>query len=230
MIDIGSKRFEWLLKQRKIEYVDENNLEQKISVKATRPDFFAWSHGIEFLVEVESFDKAGPLHNAADVGAGDVNDIIKRIRGPVNHAAKQLKPYADLEIPMIIVLDNFKKIGLPIGPLEMIQLFGTLEVRERINVTNGRSGKAHWHHGKGRTLDLNSRRKEYISAIAMNLPKRNYVHEQNLDIEIPMRLCILFNPNAIVPLSRGMFDDVEDEHYGYLEGSWVNLITSKRII
>jgi len=59
--NLSETRLEWLLKQRGCSFVDEDNLEQKICVKSTRPDYFVWRNNISVLMEVKEFEAAGPL-------------------------------------------------------------------------------------------------------------------------------------------------------------------------
>jgi hypothetical protein len=57
--NIGEIRFEWLLCQRGFTFVDEANLEKKISVKAKRPDYFALRDNISFPAKIKEFETAG---------------------------------------------------------------------------------------------------------------------------------------------------------------------------
>ncbi len=228
MRDLAEERFAWLLNQRGVSYVDEAHLEQKVEDRGTRPDFYAWTPHVCFLAEVEALHKEGPFRRWLGVGFGDVDAIIRRLRTPVQHAAKQLAPYRDLEVPMLVILDNHRKVGIQTGPIELIQLLGTLKIRVPIDTTTGRVGNARWHHGGGRTLSPDWR--TYISGVAVNLPKRDHVYNEPPEKQRPMRVRLLHNPYADVPFPVAIFSDSEDEHYGRRNGEWVNLVTGERVV
>ena len=226
--NIGEIRFEWLLCQRGCSFVDEHNLEKKISVKSKRPDYFAWRNNISFLVEIKEFEAAGPLDNKSRCGVVAVNDILDRLRRPLDEAAKQLKPYIDLKVARIVVFDNNQRIGVPTSPLEIIQLFGTIYRRLNINQENGKLEDEGWKHGPRQIITRD--RKQYISAVAVNLPKASHAYCDQVDIERPMRLQIIHNPYASYPLDKSLFIDPEDEHFEMVDGEWINGITSERLL
>jgi hypothetical protein len=85
-----------------------------------------------------------------------------------------------------------------------------VEVRATLDPLARTTGPPHWQHGGGQTLSPGW--KTYLSAIAVNLPKKGYAHVEPSDAERPMRVRLLHNPYAIVPFPPGVFVDPEDEH------------------
>ena len=225
---IGEIRFEWLLRQRGFSFVDEDNLEKKISVKDKRPDYFAWNDNISFLAEIKEFETAGPLDNKNRCGAIAVNDILNRLRRPLDEAAKQLKPYKDCKFARIVIFDNNQRVGVPTSPLEIIQLFGTIHRRLKINQDNGKVEDEGWSHGPRQIITRD--RKKYISALAVNLPKASHVYCDQADIELPMRLQIIHNPYAYYRLDKSLFIDPEDEHFEMVDDEWINGITGEQLL
>lgn len=225
-MDRAERRFAWLLKQRGYDFWREDQLEQKIEVLEKQPDFYVETpRRGPFLAEVESFESPGPLSSTSRGGTVvDAQRIFRRIRTAVQNAAAQLRPYRILNIPMLIVLDNWRLVGIPSNIVDLRNaLFGTLEFRMPVDLDSGRAimSEAHWHHGKGQFF--NSREKLYISAVAWNLPKIRTVDDPMTE-ERPMYLRLVHNPYAQVPFPIEIFNDADDEHYGYRAGRWINLV------
>lgn len=222
-VDLGKERFAWLLRQRGIPFWDEDSLESRITVReGKRPDFYAEPQGQPILVEVEG------LHAIRSHTLGlDPVQNRKRLRGPVELAARQLKPYRVLGIPMIVAVDNARRVGVSLDKIDLIQLLGVTEIRVPVNLTaGGRAGRARLHHGRGQILSAT--RRQYISAVAVNLPKRGFEYIDKLEQERPMRLRVLHNPYAQVALPLSVFADPEDEHIGLVDGRWVDPRTRQR--
>ena len=229
--DLGKERFAWLLRQRNIPFVDETKLKSRITVQGTNPDFLGEPRGLpRFIAEVESLRAPGPLRKISSRSfVLNPNQILRRLRGPVKHAAKQLKPYATINIPMIVVLDNARRVGVPLSPIELIQLLGEIEYRVPVNLATGQpAGPTTKHHGSGQVLTPTQKR--YISAIAVNRPKQGHQYVEPIEKERPMCLLILHNPYALVRLPRKIFNDSEDTHLGLRNGQWVNLRSGKRVL
>lgn len=226
--NLSETRFEWLLTQRSFLFVDENNLEQKIVVKGKRPDYYAWKGETAILADIKEFNDAGPFDSSQRLGSGRVDDIINRFRGPLRTAADQLKPYKELGLAGIVVFDNHQRVGLPTRPMELIQLFGTIQHCIIYNKENGHAEDQGWLRGPRQILTPVIRK--YISAIVVNLPKVGNEHIEPSNIERPMRLQIVHNPYAANPLDKKLFDDPEDEHYELFREQWVNCITKEPLM
>lgn len=220
-VDLGKERFAWLLRQRGIPFWDEDSLESRIEIREEkRPDFYAEPQGQPLiLVEVEGLHAIRSRFLAVDPAQNR-----KRLRGPVELAAEQLKPYRVLRIPMIIAVDNARRVGVSLATMDLMQLLGVTEIRVPVDLATGaKAGRARLHHGHGQILSPT--RRQYISAVAVNLPKRGFEYIKKLEQERPMRLRVLHNPYAQVPLPLSVFSDPEDEHIGLVAGRWVDLRT-----
>jgi hypothetical protein len=115
------KRFILLLGGRDCLFWDEDHLHEVIEVRETKPDFFVQTaEKDEFLVEVKSFDgesrSLAAFRNGNRVMSGLSSIDYKQIRSRLDKAAGQLKPYERREIPLLIVLDDFRGTGVPCNP------------------------------------------------------------------------------------------------------------------
>jgi hypothetical protein len=229
-VHVSEERFVWLLNQRGYTFTREDKVETKIKKLAvtTRPDFYVETpRNDAFLIEVESFEKPGPLQGMATrVMFSDPELAFKRIRKAVMHAAAQLRPYQGLNLPMLVVLDNWRRVGIPSNILDLRNaLFGTLEVRQHFDPVSGKiMGCPKWHHGRGQ--QLNETLATYVSAVAWNLPRTRY-YDDPMTEERPMYLRIVHNPFASVPFPIDIFSNGNDEHYGYKNGCWVNFLAPR---
>ena len=220
--DFGKARFGWLLKQRGYEYADEYNLDSKIAVQSKRPDYFVEaSNGTKLLVEVESFNKGHELNMGAGFQQiGNYDQILDRVRNSVRHASFQLRDYKHLKIPLVIVLDNWRKRPLMLTSVNMREaLFGRITFALPIIDSPSRFlGEPVPYHGRDQLLNEKWRR--YISAVALIGRKKAYIYDDD-DREKPLRLQIFHNHFASVPLPLATFSDPEDRHEGYdLDGNW----------
>ena len=198
--NLGEQRFAWLLGQRGIPFWHEKNLEECIEVKETKPDFCAKPDDFPtFLAEIKEMQKPGFLRRIVAM-AVDPELNLKRLRRPIKGAATQLKPYEPLGIPMLVILDNARRVGIAIKSIDLIQLVGDVL-----------------------TPDCN----QHITAIGENLPKEGHQYVEPAERERPMRLLVLHNPHATVHLPLQIFSDAEDEHVGMEEGRWINLQTKR---
>lgn len=198
-MNLGEQRFAWLLGQRDIPFCHETNLEECIEVRETKPDFCARPHDFPpFLTEIKEMQKPGFLRRIIYPLAIDIEQNLKRLRRPIKGAAAQLKPYESLCIPMLVILDNARRVGLAIKSIDLIQLVGDVL-----------------------TPDYNL----HITAICVNLPKEGHQGDEPAERERPMRLLVLHNPYATVHLPLQIFSDAEDEHVGRKDDRWINLRT-----
>jgi hypothetical protein len=229
--NLAEIRFSWLLKQRGYSYWTEGQLEERVQIRGKRPDYYVETpHHGAFLAEVESFEKAGPLDGLGRFAAYDGDRVFKRIRTAVGNGAEQLRPYSDLCIPMLIILDNWRRVGIPSNVIDLRNaLFGTLEFRFPVNHDTGAGvmEDAGWHHGGGQFF--NEQEKRYVSAVAWNVPKNPYIEPPSE--ERIMRLIVVHNPWADVRFPIQIFNSADDEHYGYLQECgglrWVDFSTTE---
>ena len=190
----AEERFGWLLEQRGYSYWTENQLQSVIALRGTKPDFYVRSSSHEcFLAEVESFVQAGPLRSPLPQAmAGNVMSTLRRIRTAVAHAARQLRPYERLSIPMLAVLDNVHRVGIPsnIGDL-WDALFRPLS-----------TGQAF----------LSRQSKRYLSAVAWSIPAVAAAVVPSAR-SITMCVRLIHNPFALVRFPDGVFHGPQDKHY-----------------
>ncbi len=231
IMDIAKERFAWLLNQRGFRFEDEANLDKHIEVKNTRPDFLVSPTGsCRFFAEVEGFEKPGPLRRAtARVYSAPADQMLPRLRTAVRHGSIQLKPYRHLNIPMIVVLDNHRRVGISLGKTDLINLLGTQEICQPINVDTGDPVGSPYFQGSDQSFHvLSPQHNRHVSAVAVNLPKEGHQHIKPVDLERPMRVLVLYNPYADVPFPIGIFNDLEDEHICFVDGRWIESKGCKR--
>ena len=161
--EVAERRFRWLLGQRRYRYWDEHELARVITVQRTRPDFFVRTpHDGDFLVEVESFQEPTILRTMdAGVISLDGMKLQKRINRAVRNAAAQLEPYQDKRIPLVVALDNWRQVGLSLGVVDLIQVFGLVEVQRHVNLDTGLTSDPVWAHADddgspSRTVNANT--------------------------------------------------------------------------
>lgn len=214
-MDVAETRFGWLLHQRRYAFTPEAELQRKIELRGTRPDFYVETPLGDLLVEVESFEEETFLRRVELGGFQSLNPepLFRRLRTAVKHAKGQLKPYTPLGMPMLIVLDDWRRVGIPNNTYELCNaLFGTIEGRLPLAPIDGdRSYGPRLHHGGGQVL--NAQAGLYVSAVAWNIASVRYGDADPMTEERPMYLRIVHNPFASVPLPRAMFDCSDDEHY-----------------
>ena len=210
----------------------EEDLASKIEVQNTRPDFYAYPTDFTpFLVEVESFEKPGPLRTiTARVFWAGPELFLTRLRTAVRHADNQLKPYRQHGIPMLVVLDNVRRVGIPLAAIDLVNLFGIQEIHQPFDPTTGQLVGTPYLKGSDESFHvLTPNKNPYISGIAVNIPKEGHQYLQPPERERPMRLRIVHSPYACVDLPVKIFTDPEDEHIAVRDERWVNLQTMKPI-
>jgi hypothetical protein len=110
-------RFRRLLEARNCHFLEERELSQVLPRRRKKPDFFARTQdGHSILIEVESFEKERAAlrslrQNSVMSGLSGRDNV--RMNTALQHASSQLKHYSDLGYPSLVVLDDFRKIGMP---------------------------------------------------------------------------------------------------------------------
>jgi len=113
------ERFCNFLEQRKCCYWLEKELQEALPRRRTKPDFFVRTASrASVLVEVESFEKdrftlKALRQNPVMSGLGDSDS--RRFLTALQHGCNQLKPYRNLAFPSLIVLDDFRRVGMPVN-------------------------------------------------------------------------------------------------------------------
>lgn len=226
--NVAERRFAWLLRQRGYLFWTEDRLEEVMAVRGKRPDFYVRTASFgDLIAEVESFEEPTLLDRKAMAGSrsGFINPkpLLGRMKNAIRRAADQLKPYAEDGLPLLVVLDNWRRVGLPLEETDLIQVFGDLIFVATFDPVKGRATDRRWEHGRGRQLGPKYR--TYVSAVVVNIPKNPYVPEDPR-LERPMRVRILHNPFATISLPRNIFADREDgrEYERRLDRIWDQLV------
>lgn len=216
--DVAEHRFSWLLRQRGCTYVREDQLEQVMMVRGPRPDFYVRSPSGPFLAEVKAFRQLGPIdRRSGRVFATGIQELLKPISSSVDEARRQLRAYRELEIPTVIVLDNWRQIGIDLDDVILVQLFGEIEFIVQVSTDGGPAGETQLAYGRGRTRGDD--KGTCVSAILVTEPLERQLRDDFTD-ERPMRARVLHNPHAAVPLARSIFDQPEDDQRAHVDGSW----------
>ena len=225
--DIAERRFRWLLQQRRYCYWPEAELGKVITLRRTRPDFFVRTPADgEMLVEVESFAKPTVLKTmVARVFSLDAMSLQKRINRVVCKAADQLEPYSVMHIPLVVALDNWRQVGLSLGPSDLIQIFGLVEVTGMFDPSTGESGKFRW--ALGDDSPLGEGRRTHVSAVAAVFPESRDI-DDDFSTERPMYTRVVHNPFAAVPLPRSVFGSEKDKHIVREGGVWKEIVGGPR--
>ena len=219
MGDFANERFRWLLTQRGYRYWTEDNLDEVILVRGKRPDFYVKTPHGDFLAEVKSFEKESPLRFLRQAMAYNQRSILKRIRKKVNDAAEQLRPYQIVGIPLLIVLDNWRRVGIPSNITDLLDaLFGEQQLWVPIS-SSADAGPVQWHHAHGRVLSPDY--KLYVSAVAWNLPRNPSAEPPNCESDMYVRM--VHNPFGIAHFPKEIFATADDVHWGREGNAWIKL-------
>src|SRR5207249_4689891 len=125
-----------------------------------------------FLAEVESFERPTVLDTAQSRTFSLSHMALqKRVNRAVRNAADQLEPYRILDIPLVVVLDNHRQVGIS-GPDNhaLRSLFGELYFIKTVDTMTGADfgDVAMEHQDDGAPLASGAR--PYVSAVLVNLP------------------------------------------------------------
>jgi hypothetical protein len=224
---ISIRRFMWLLDQRGYSYIPENRLEQVVTVRGgKRPDFLVDTRfGVRFLAEVKAFEEPTALDRATTTtGAIFVGDLQKRINaGVVARASKQLAPYSNDRLPLVVVVDNHRQIGISLGTLELIQIFGTIQYEFTVDTATGSSVSEGWAHSNA-DYAVGDKRRPHISAVVVNVPTQRFDTFDAADDFTrtrPMRVHVIHNPDATNPLPLWVFSEPHDKQIIRQGDRWV---------
>lgn len=216
--EISNRRCTWLLNQRGFRHWREAEIAQILTLRGTNPDFLVETPvPVRFFLELKSFeqdtllDRLDPSVRTFSIG---IMSLQKRANRLVRDAAEQLLPYTDTGLPMVIMLDNYRQKGISLDHHTLSGLFGELQVQIRINPTTGENlGEAWVRSDDGSPLA--GGRNRHVSAVAALIAGDRFDTFDKVDdfsIERKMKVRVLYNPDAAVPLLRDVFSDLQDEH------------------
>jgi hypothetical protein len=129
-----------------------------------KPDrLIAWN-GHEVVCEIKQFESSPFARRGEGVGVMDVKEVLGQVRRKVTRAAEQLKPLADTDWPLVVVLANPKGYPASFSEHEIIwALFGDPVIRLTISTDIGAS-VAPAEHTVGRNSRM-LRNHQYVSAV-----------------------------------------------------------------
>lgn len=214
----SNRRCTWLLNQRGFRYWREARIGQAIPLQGTNPDFLVETPvPVRFFLELKSFEQDTLLDRidpSVRTFSGGIMSLQKRANRLVRDAAERLLPYADSGLPMIIVLDNYRKKGISLDHHTLGGMFGELQVQIRINPTSGENLGEGWVRSDDGSPLAGGRNRHVSAAAALIAGERFDTFDQTDDfsIERKMKVRVLYNPDAAVPLPRDVFRDPDDEH------------------
>jgi hypothetical protein len=146
---LAISRFCHFLEERSCRFWLERELDQVLPVRRTKPDFFVIAeNSVSLLVEIESFENERQAlvalrQNSVISGLGHSDS--RRISNAIQHACGQLKPYRDLSHPALVVIDDFRDVGMPtnldILGLTLSEYFQPDEDRHHLSAVGWISGR-----------------------------------------------------------------------------------------
>lgn len=139
--------------------------------------------------------------------------LQKRANRLVRDAAEQLLPYAGKGLPTVIALDNYRQKGISLDEHTLGGLFGELQMRIEIDPNTGRSLGEAWVRSDDGSPRAGSRN-QHVSAVLAIIPveRFDFDGEDDFSVERKMKVRILHNPDAAVPLPRDVFNGPDDQH------------------
>jgi len=214
--EISIRRCSWLLKQRGFRYWRETEMGQVLPLQETNPDFLVETlAGVRFLMELKSFEKDTILRTiqARTFSLGHMT-LQKRANRLVRDAAEQLLPYAATNLPMVIALDNYRQVGISLDKHTLSSLFGELEALITIDLETGGAVRRGWTREDDGS-PLAGGRNQHVSAVLVLEPLERFdtiETEDDFSVERGMRVRIVYNEEAVVPLPKDVFSAPDDEH------------------
>jgi hypothetical protein len=138
-----------------------------------RPDYLVRRDEVECVCEVKEFNPDeidSPFHGSG--GTTSPTEVLKPIRAKIRAAAKQLKPLADRDPPLAVVLTNPHGAFVPMGEQEIVwAMYGDPVYTMAISTETG-AAVGEGRHTTGKHGKL-SNDHPYISAIVVIGERRN---------------------------------------------------------
>lgn len=114
---------------------------------------------------------------------------------------------------MVIALDNYRRVGVPLDQHSLGAVFGELEVVQTLDTSTGRAAGTRSER-KDDNSPLYGGRNAHVSAVMAVIPTRRFDDFDKIDDftqERPMKARILRSPFAAIPLPQEVFSSPEDE-------------------
>jgi hypothetical protein len=142
--------------------------------------------------------------------------LQKRVQRLVKDAAEQILEYASYGLPMVVALDNWRQVGVHLDHHSLGSLFGELQVVQTIDNATGQMIESRWER-KDDNSPLYGGRNAHVSAVVGVIAGERFDTFEKADdftVERPMKVRIVRNPAATVPLPTEVFNEAVDEKIG----------------
>ena len=215
--EISSRRCKWLLEQRRFVYWQEDEIGAVLPLDDMRPDFLVDAPSTRFFLELKSVEHDTVLDQVnPSVRSFSINpmSLQKRANRLVRDAAQQLLPYASHNLPMLIMLDNYRQKGISLDKHTLGALFGEMRMQMLVDPETGRSVSECWVRVDDGS-PLAGARNRHVSAVAVLEPVERFDTFEKVDdfsVPRPMKVRIVYNDDPIVRFPRDVFGEPQDEH------------------
>lgn len=214
---VSLRRAEWLFRQRGCRVWREEKIAEILPLLTAVPDFLVQSpEGVWFFVELKSFEQPSIL-NQLDPSVRTITlqpmSLQRRVNRLVKDAANQMKPYAAYGLPIVVGLDNWRQVAVPCDLHSLSGLLGELAFTITIDSTTGDAVAEGWAHADDNSPLANGGQ-DHVSAVFCLISGTRFDEDDGPDpfqVERPMKVRILHNPSAVVPLETPIFDGPDDE-------------------
>jgi hypothetical protein len=133
---------------------------------STRPDFLVERNGVEVICEVKEFTTTVADRKRATGGSFAMSEeqVLQPVRSAVREAARNLKPLAGSNTPLVIVLANPRGLHVPLKPERLINaLYGDQTITFLVGPEGGAITEPEWVAGRNGRLRNDH---AYVSAAA----------------------------------------------------------------
>lgn len=144
---------------------DPGDSEPDLGVEKNPDRLIRWN-GHEVVCEIKQFESHPFARVVGRVGTLSMKEVLNPVRRKVSRAAEQLKPLAESDWPLVVVLANPKGHPVPLSTDEILwALFGDPIIQLAINTKTGHaSGPAQHTVGRNSRIRFNH---QYLSAVAV---------------------------------------------------------------
>ncbi|MEA2144815.1 MAG: hypothetical protein QOG59_402 [Solirubrobacteraceae bacterium] len=217
----GEKMFEAYLRERGIAVPEH---EPDLGAKKW-PDYLVEHAGERCICEVKEFARGTtsmPHQPGKRGGSWSMQTVLRPIRSQIREAARQLKPFADSGLPLVVVLTNPHAAAVNCGSQEMIwAMCGDPVIRLQVGAVTGSAADSPIF-----TVDRNGRLRSdhpYISAVA--IVRTQWILEPYKDLSVE----VFDSPRGTAAALPGcIFDGKDDRRLEYRVdlGRYVDAATS----
>lgn len=152
----------WFDEYVRVHGQEPGNPEPDLGIEKNPDRLVSWN-GHEVVCEIKQFE-SHPFRMLGKVGTLSMKQALNPVRRKVSRAAEQLKPLANSEWPLVVVLANPKGQPVPFSTDEILwALFGDPIIQIRINTVSGEAaGPAERIAGRNSRIRFHH---QYLSAV-----------------------------------------------------------------